>query len=231
MIEDKKKIIIVGAIILILAIGGVIFFIVQKGEEEYIDFEEGFNDMQNEIESNKDNNIENDTNKKIEETNLIIIHISGQVVNPGVISLKEGARVIDAVNAAGGLTAEADIDKVNLAYILSDAQKIYIPSVKEKEDVTVISEGSGGLEGSEVSAEISSQKNKNAGEIEKLMVNINTASETELQKLPGIGNSIASRIVAYRKENGKFNTIEDIQNVSGIGSSKFNNIKDYICVK
>ena len=229
MVKDKNKIIIIGAIIAVIAICGTVFFIFQKGEEEYIDFEAEYNDMQNGIEnnneSNKENNTENDTNEKIEETNQIIIHISGQVVNPGVISLKEGARVIDAVNAAGGLTAEADINKVNLAYVLSDAQKIYIPSVKEKEDVTVISQGSGS------NAEVSSKENENEDKTEKLMVNINTANETELQKLPGIGSSIASRIIAYRKENGKFNTIEDIQNVSGIGSSKFNNIKNYICVK
>ncbi len=228
MLEGKKKIFLIGAIIIILVIIGSIYYIYKNEEEEYIDFEEAFNvNTQNEIEKSEENNTENekDTNEKLEAINQIVIHISGQVVNPGVISLKEGARVIDAVNAAGGLTAEADINKVNLAFLLSDAQKIYIPSVKEKEEVAVISEGSGS------NLETSSQENKNVSEIEKLMVNINTASETELQKLPGIGNSIASRIVAYRKENGKFNTIEEIQNVSGIGSSKFNNIKNYICVK
>ena len=228
MLEGKKKIFLIGAIIIILVIIGSIYYIYKNEEEEYIDFEEAFNvNTQNEIEKSEENNTENekDTNEKLEAINQIVIHISGQVLNPGVISLKEGARVIDAVNAAGGLTAEADINKVNLAFLLSDAQKIYIPSVKEKEEVAVISEGSGS------NLETSSQENKNVSEIEKLMVNINTASETELQKLPGIGNSIASRIVAYRKENGKFNTIEEIQNVSGIGSSKFNNIKNYICVK
>ena len=63
------------------------------------------------------------------------------------------------------------------------------------------------------------------------MVNINTANEVELQRIPGIGETIAGRIVAYRKQNGKYKTIEDIQNVSGVGTSKFQKIKQYICVK
>ena len=66
---------------------------------------------------------------------------------------------------------------------------------------------------------------------EKLIININTASETDLQKVPGIGPTIAKKIITYRKQNGKFNAIEDIQNVSGIGNSKFSKIKDYICIK
>ena len=64
-----------------------------------------------------------------------------------------------------------------------------------------------------------------------MQININTANETELKKIPGIGETIATRIIEYRKENGKFNTIEDIKKVSGIGTSKYNNIKNYICVK
>ncbi len=227
MLEDKKKIFIIGAIITIFIIGGIIYYFVQKGEEEYIDFEEELNNnFDNTVENIvQDNNEDVNENNDIEENTKIMVHISGQVVNPGVITLEEGARVIDAVNAAGGLTAEADINKVNLAYILADAQKIYIPSIKEKEDVEVISEASGS------SAEVSGKEGKNETKTENLMININTASEAELQKLPGIGSSIAARIVAYRKENGKFTTIEDIQNISGIGTSKFNNIKNYICVK
>ena len=225
MLESKKKIFIIGAIIVFCIVGVIAYYFVQKNGEEYIDFEDEFSTY---INSNTENYLENNIEKDnlvIEENAKIVVHISGQVVNPGVISLKEGARVIDAVNEAGGLTPDADISKVNLAYVLSDAQKIYIPSLKEKEDVVVISEEN------ESDKIITKGEGKNEEKTENLMININTASETELQKLPGIGSSIASRIVTYRKENGKFSTIEEIQNVSGIGTSKFNNIKNYICVK
>ena len=107
-----------------------------------------------------------------------------------------------------------------MAYVLSDAQKIYIPSVNDTENKNFITEGVG-----------ENKQEYNIGDSDKIMVNINTANELELEKVPGIGSVLAKRIVEYRKENGKFNSIEDIKNVTGIGSSKFNNIKNYICVK
>lgn len=224
MLEDKKKIFIIGAVIGIFIIGGILYYIFHS-QEEYVDFEDLDttleNGVENVIEDATQNNIENNSEK---EENKIIVHISGQVVNPGVISLKEGARVIDAIHEAGGLTNEADISKVNLAYILADAQKIYIPNINEKEETSIIEEGS-------KDQIVTGESSKQVAQEESIMVNINTASAEELQKLPGIGSSISNRIVAYRKENGKFNTIEEIQNVSGIGTSKFNKIKNNICVK
>lgn len=212
--ENKKKILIIGAICIIVGIGGFLYYFLQDmNEEEFVDFEEfGSNEeiiYQNEI---------------VEDTPEIIVHISGNVVNPGVISIKEGARLIDAINQAGGLTAEADITKVNLAYILEDAQKIYIPGKNDEETSSEYISKQSGSQGIVTNG-------KEGSENEKLMININTATQTEFEKLPGIGSSIASKIVNYRKENGKFNTIEDIKNVSGIGEAKFNNIKGYICVK
>ena len=225
MLEDKKKIFIIGAVIGIFMIGGILYYIFHS-QEEYMDFEDLDTTLENEVgnvvEDATKNNIENNSEK--EEENKIVVHISGQVANPGVISLKEGARVIDAINEAGGLTNEADISKVNLAYILADAQKIYIPNINEKEETSIIEEGS-------KEQIVTGESSKQVAQEESIMVNINTASAEELQKLSGIGSSIANRIVAYRKENGKFNTIEEIQNVSGIGTSKFNKIKNNICVK
>ena len=152
----------------------------------------------------------------IEEKKVkIVVHITGQVVNAGVVKVEEGARVIDAIEAAGGATPEANLSKINLAYLLEDGMKIYVPSVNDEEEEYVT--------GSSETLENSSK--------EVLKVNINTATSEELQKLPGVGESIANRIVTYRKENGKFDTIEDLKNVSGIGDTKFNNIKGYIFVK
>lgn len=211
---DKKKVLVIGVACVVLAIIGAIYYFVQNIETEYIDFENEFK-----------NNVENQLkNEQIEEVKEIIIHISGQVVNPGVITLNEGSRLIDAINLAGGATKEADLTKVNLAYVLEDAIKVYIPSINDKNVEEYIIENSG-------DTSVINNGSTNSKKEEKLMININTANETELEKLPGIGTSIASRIVAYRKENGKFNNIEDIKNVSGIGDSKFNNIKNNICVK
>lgn len=221
MLEDKKKTLIIGGIIAILALGGILYYIFQD-QEEYIDFEQLDVIENNGIENKIENTVEDSAKK--EEEHIIVVHISGQVVNPGVISLEEGARIIDAIQEAGGLTNKADISEVNLAYVLSDAQKIYIPSIEEKEKRVVIEEN-------ENNKIVTSENGESKKQEEVLMVNINTASVEELQKLPGIGSSIATKIVTYRKENGKFNTIEDIQNVSGIGTSKFNKIKNNICVK
>ncbi len=218
MQESKKKFFTIGAIIVILGIGGMAYYIFQSQNED-IDFEELDITVQSNVENSVESSVENEVEKEI------VVHISGQVVNAGVISLKEGARIIDAINKAGGLTKEADINKVNLAYVLADAQKIYIPSVNDKEEVSFVSEGN------EDSKIVTSGSNQSKEKEEALMININTASAEELQKLPGIGSSIAAKIVAYRKENGKFNTIEDIQNVSGIGTSKYNSIKNNICIK
>ena len=215
IIKNKKIISIIIAIIILIVIG--IYFIINNFEKNENEFE-----ISNiEFEENKIENI----NAEIEEKSQIIVHIAGEILNPGVILLDEGARIIDAINKAGGITNEADLSKVNLAYILEDAQKIYIPNVNEKEIIENMS--------SEIVKSGSTQENSNTGEKLKNgeKININTATQKELQKLTGIGESIALRIINYRKENGKFNTIEDIKNVSGIGESKFNKIKNDIIVK
>lgn len=209
-IINKKLIIIIAIIVIIISVSGIIYF-VNNSNKEFESFEDSIlneSDVKNEI---------------IEEVKQkIVVHISGQVNNLGIVILDEGARIVDAIEAAGGITNKADLSKVNLAFILEDAQKIYIPSIDDKEE-EYISSNSGN------NVIVSNEKsNKKEG---KLMININTANQDELEKLPGIGNAIANRIVDYRKDNGKFNSIEDIKNVSGIGDNKFNNIKQFICIK
>ena len=164
----------------------------------------------------EDDVVETKEEKVVEEVK-IIIHVAGEVNNPGIISLKQGSRIIDAIESAGGLTEDADISNVNLAYELEDAQKIYIPSIYDLEEIAVIQENSENI--------LSSGVKKNS------KVNINKANEGELQNLTGIGLSIAKRIVQYRNENGNFKNLEYIKNVSGIGDSKYENIKDEICIK
>ena len=222
MIENKKKIVIGIILGIIIVIGGVVYYILQNNEGEYFNYDENFDEENIEA----DNSIVNIDDMEIENKPQIMVHIAGQIVNPGVISLSEGARIIDAINAAGGTTEEADLSRVNLAYILEDAQKIYIPSIKEKEN-----EGYAIDKSQSIAIVTSESSTEETSTTQTLTININTANEAELQKIPGIGQSIASKIVAYRKENGKFKTIEEIKKGSGIGENKYNSIKNYICVK
>lgn len=145
------------------------------------------------------------------------VHVAGAVVRPGVYSLDKDSRVDDAVEAAGGFVAEADKNALNLAARLEDGQRLDIPFVAgfvpdEEQGFVVVSEGT---------------PSPLAGED---LVNINTATLEELDKLPGIGPSTAQRIIAYRIDNGPFARIEDIVNVSGIGPATYEEIKDLITV-
>lgn len=159
--------------------------------------------------------------KTEDEEELVIIHVIGEVKKPGVVRVKEGSRVEDIVKAAGGLTENADISNINLAYVVEDGTKIRIPSTDDEKQEEYITQSIGeGIIMQEVSNSSSSS-----------IVNINTANETELEELPGIGASIAGRIIEYRNKNGKFKNIEDIKNVTGIGDSKFEKIKSLIRVK
>ena len=161
----------------------------------------------------KYDNIEEET--KNEEISIIMVHISGQVYKPGLVELESGKRLTDAVELAGGLKREADLDKINLAKKLSDEEKIYIPKVGE--------EPSGEIQ-SIVMESTSSSNSKDPSKID-----INNCEKESLLSLPGIGDVIADRIIDYRQTN-KFKTIEDIKNVSGIGDKKFEGIKELITV-
>lgn len=138
----------------------------------------------------------------------------------------------------GGTKEEAYIEDINLAYPLEDGMKIKIPTKQEKENDTTnhtseteeIPENylitSSGMEGDSIQ-----QEGKEKTEAQNAKVNINTATQVQLETLPGIGPSTATKIISHRQENGKFAKIEDIKEVSGIGDSKYNKIKDLISVK
>lgn len=175
--------------------------------------------------------------KNAENNEKIYVYITGEVNNPGVVLLNSGSRIVDAIEAAGGVTNKANISKVNLVYVLQDGMKVNIPNntdLKNNENFEYITMSSGdekndantGNSSTTITSESSSSNNESAFKIS--IVNINTATQTELETLPGIGPSLALRIVNYRKENGKFSSIEDIKNVSGIGEAKYEDIKNYI---
>jgi competence protein ComEA len=133
---------------------------------------------------------------------FLYVHIVGEIKTPGMYQLPLGARLVDAVFAAGGLTADADNSSVNLARELSDGEQIVVFKVGE------IAEAGGSAPGG--------------------LISINSATAEQLEELPGIGPALSSRIIAYRDANGGFKTKEDLLNVSGIGDSIFAGFTDLI---
>lgn len=135
---------------------------------------------------------------------VIRVHIAGAVVNPGVYTLKDGDRVTDAIAAAGGFTEDANRDALNLAARLADGQKITVPRMGEPTPVA------------------------GPGEETQGKVNINTATQAQLEALPGIGPVTAQRIIEFRTRNGPFKSLEDLKIQKLVPASTFEKIKDKI---
>ena len=151
-----------------------------------------------------------------EPASTIVVHVGGAVAEPGVRELDEGARVQDAVDAAGGFAEGAARDALNLARVLVDGEQIVVSSLEEADAAAgAAPDGGGGATGA------SSAGGK---------VNLNRATAAELDALPGVGPSTAEKIVADREANGPFGTVEDLKRVSGIGDKKFADLADLVCV-
>ena len=140
---------------------------------------------------------------------VIFVDIKGEVKNPGVYQMKVGDRVKDAIDAAGGLTAEADSQKVNLAQKVEDQMVIVVPKVGEEAEA--------------IPAGATSKEVAKEGK-----VNINTATVEELKTLKGVGEKKAEAIIEYRKKNGSFKTKEDLMKVRGIGKKLFESFEERI---
>lgn len=152
----------------------------------------------------------------------VYVHVCGSVNNPGVYKLKPEARIYEAIEAAGGLCADASAESVNQAQKVEDGLKIYVPNKEEAEHGWAESSGAKGvLDGSGDGGQAQEPSAK---------VNVNTATVEELKTLPGIGDAKARSIVSYRQTNGMFQSIEDLMQVEGIKSGVFDKIKDQITV-
>ena len=217
--KDKKNIIIIFTVIIIL-----LSFLVKnnkllsKGDNYVVSGDE---DKQTTLETSSEkfeniNNIEdiknvssdNDLNKKIS------IYISGAVNSPGVVELNSSDRLMNGVNLCGGLTNEADTNRVNLAMKVKDEGHYIIPKIGEEININI---------------ECNNENDNSEGSDKK--ININNATKEELDSLPGVGEVTAQKILDYREENKEFKSIDEIKNVKGIGENKFNNLKDYICIQ
>ena len=199
---DKK--LLISLILLLVIIAIAIYFITKDLNKESFDVSDF---------------IENTVSPSIpEESKQIAIHIDGEVAFPSIKYLETGARISDAIEASGGATSLVDFSKINLAYVLKDGQKVHVPSIYEPIDTATVSNDAGE---NVIIQDTNSSSN---------MVNINTATQAELETLPGVGASTALKIINYRNQNGNFKKIEDLMNVSGIGEAKFSTIKDHITI-
>ncbi|WP_437130183.1 helix-hairpin-helix domain-containing protein [Peptostreptococcus russellii] len=231
---DKKKLIITSLILLFL-----LYKIIFSGPIGILDRREKIDDpvtsassyssdKEEKNEAIKDGKKDNIVSSNEEKNETITVYITGAVANPGVISLDSNMRLDDALKKLGGTTKDADINRINLAMKLEDSQHYIIPYIGQEDDPSQkdmqasnnSSDSAGSLANS--SSASNSQDSK---------ININSADESQLETISGVGPSTAKKIIDYREKEGKFSSIEDIKNVSGIGDKKFESMKDSIDVK
>jgi len=154
----------------------------------------------------------------------IQVHVSGEVNHPGVYSLSPESRVQDAIQAAGGITSQANSSGLNIAALLEDGLRVQVPAQTPTETPAPIT----GIKTKE--QQNSSQPISPPVQSSTTLININTASQDELENLSGVGPVTAQKIIAFREENGSFSSIEEIQKVSGVGPATFEKIRDFITV-
>lgn len=209
----REQIVILILVILIVFILGYKFFLQSfNNENDVVNSADMIND------SKQLENTDVHDNQLKEDNKTIMVHVCGEVNNPGLIVLEDGARVFDAIEKAGGLKEDAYPDMINLAKKVSDEEKIYVP--KKVED----------LEKAGLSLNIFDYNSVENDKGISSKININTATKEQLESLPGIGAKYAQNIIEYRK-NKKFDNIEEITNVSGIGEKRYEAIKDLITIR
>jgi competence protein ComEA len=141
----------------------------------------------------------------------VVVHVAGAVASPGVQRLASGSRVIDAVDAAGGLAADADPSRLNLAAELVDGQQVYV--VRVGEVAPALAAGGGGTDGGP-----------------EPVIDLNTASAADLEELPGVGPATAEAIVEHREQHGPFTSVDSLLDVRGIGDAKLAELRDRVAV-
>ena len=165
---------------------------------------------------NEKSNKSNEISQTETEDQLVTVDVKGAVKKPGVYQLQSNSRVHDALEKAGGLTDEADLKSVNQAQKLSDEAVVYVAKVGENAvDVTTSAPASA---------------TSGTGQTKSALVNLNTATEADFQTISGIGQKRAQDIIAYREANGRFKSVDELKNVSGIGAKTLEKLKEYVTV-
>jgi competence protein ComEA len=193
-------------------VAGGIYFFSQQGEDP-ADTEDIFSVTAKEAE------MEQSVNESAAEPEIIKVDVKGAVKSPGIFTAQAGDRVIDLISSAGSFTEKADTDKVNFAQIIEDQMVIYVPEIGE--------EDKGNLENIQVGTSGDAITKGTSGGL----VNLNTATQEDLQTLTGIGPSKADAILEYRETVGKFKEVDELKQVPGIGDKTFERLRDSISVK
>lgn len=211
VLRQRPALAIAVVIVVVLVACSAVFGVREATEVSGIEIERGGAEDEGEASDSEESDRSDERDGADTTVQRIIVDVSGAVVDPKVIELEDGARVQDAIDAAGGLAADAEVAGVNRAAKLVDGQQVYIPCVGEQEPLGA-GGGAAGASGGSV------------------LVNINVATVEELDALPGVGPSTAQAIIEDREANGAFSTPEDLMRVSGIGEKKFEKLKASICV-
>lgn len=160
----------------------------------------------------------------------LVVHVAGAVASPGVVRLAAGARVVDAVTAAGGLRADADPDRVNLAAPLGDGQRVVVPVLGQPAPVELTPAPASGSDASSDGPGGASDGGAAAGGAGAALVDINTATAEQLDTLPGVGPSTAAAILEHRDRQGPFTSVDELLDVRGIGDAKLEALRDLVTV-
>ena len=206
-LKHNKPVLFIGLILLVVI--GAYYFIHLEGDGGGTQVSNDWIEEELPMESNESQSLELEENPQEEEN--LVVDVKGAIKSPGVYEMRFGDRVIDVIEQAGGLHENADSNNINFAMKLVDEMVLYIPIVGEE----LTPEPTGG-----------GVQNQDGGK-----VNLNKASEAELQTLTGVGPAKATAIIEYRDQNGGFKKVEEIMEISGIGEKTFEKFKDQITVR
>ena len=201
--KNKIKYVVIGVCVIL---AGIFYFMGRKEKNTVTTYADNFNTIES-----RENVLNDEIQQETTTEVFVCVYVCGEVRQPDVYYITKGERVADAIKAAGGATENAYLQALNLAEIVYDGQRLYVPSYEESSGAELFSDiqGDSGSQG---------------------LVNINTADAGTLMSLPGIGESKAQSIISYREENGAYKDIQDIMNVPGIKEAAFSKIKDFITV-